>query len=318
MSFLGGLFGGDKGGFKQIPLSPSQQVSDSYLMDLLNRRVQYPARTVVGLSPEEQQGIDILKNYAAAPSAGYTLGENALRDIVAGRDPASSPEFASYREQSALEQADTVNALRRSQQLRGVAAGTPALKQEGQVMRGYSADREGYLANLLNTELNRRANAAPVLAQMSAQEPLTRANAAMQAGGMQRQLSQQEEDALFESLMQTMLAPYQLQAPIAENIMGQQRYAYQWPTQSPFGGMLGGMLGKGLGSSLGGMFGGAGGGLSGLLGSFGGPTGGFTADMAAETAAGTGILGGIGGLASGAGGLLAGGAGGLASLLALL
>jgi hypothetical protein len=313
---LSSLFGGDgdSGGFKEIPSTPGQDQMRSFLLELVNRVLKYPTRQVAPASTYQTQALSRLGEFMSTAPRGYEAGIGELEKTVAGGyNPATSPEYAAYRDESQWNEEQEVNALKRSQEMRGVMPGTPALKQEWLSRTPYASQRGGFLANLMDRERTRQLNAAPALIEAGTNVPLRQIQAGLTMGNLPREITQEENDALFESLTQTLLGDYTTKAPIAQTILNEPRYAYQQGQESGGGG-----IGDLLGGILGPLLGGSGGGLQGLMSGIGGL---FTPGVMAEGGSmleSPGAIAGIMQLLGGAGGAVAGGAGGLVSLLASL
>lgn len=249
MSFISDLFGGDEGGWEAIPSTAEQNQARQFLVQLLNNRLNFPTRQVAGASPYQTQALDQLGRFMSTAPRGYEAGIGELEKTVAGGyNPVTSPEYSAYRDESKFNEEQEVNALRRSQEIQGVMPGTPALKQEWLSRTPYASQREGFLASLMDRERSRQLGAVGPLIEAGTNVPLTQINAGMTLGNLPREITQAENDALFESLMQTLLGPYTYQAPVASSITGEQRYAYQQPTESPLSGILGSALGAFAGS----------------------------------------------------------------------
>jgi len=280
-------------GFKAIPSAPEQTESRDFLMDLIRRNVQYPTRNVPGMSDVETQGMNILRQWLnQGTPQGVSTGINALTETVSGVDPFTSPQYKSYRQASIDEENRQANAMQRSTRIRGMADSSSGATQVGRVRRTAANDRLGYLGELQDREMNRRLTAAPQLISASenaANLPLRQTSAAMGYGAIPRQIETEQDAAMYDSLVQTLLFPYINQAPKAEEILKEPRFYYEPKTGKTSGmDVLGGLGGAFLGTEAGA------GGLFNLLGGAGGAA-----------------LGGIGALGSA-------GAGGLSALLALL
>lgn len=205
---------------------PFYKQSRKFLYDLMNSEVpDFPVQNVPGMSEAEQQSQSLLAQYmnTSLPS-DYSLGMDELRKTVqGGYDPMTSPEYQGYREASKLEEEDTVNALRRHGQLVGMGASPPLLGQEGKLRRGYSADRMSYLGSLMNSERNRQLGATGQLmegADYASALPLRQATAGQSLGALPREIEAQQEEALFNSIMQELLFPYEVQGNIASTLGG--------------------------------------------------------------------------------------------------
>ena len=144
-------------GWTEVPMKPEQKAALKFLSGLYDGTMQFPVRPVGGLTDTEQKAQSLVGDYLGAETpAGLMAAETGLLRTVRGDyDPFTSAEYRAYREASALEEADAVNAMRRRAQIGGIGSSSPQLAAEGRTRRGYSADRLGYLASLYNQERDR-------------------------------------------------------------------------------------------------------------------------------------------------------------------
>jgi hypothetical protein len=96
------------------------------------------------------------------------------------------------------------------------------------------------IAPFIESEKNRKFNAISLLANLGQQGTTVPLNMAMQFGGTARDVENQGYAADYNQQM----FPYNTQAGIASNLLGQQRYAYQEPIISPSMAMQVAMLGN--------------------------------------------------------------------------
>jgi len=219
-------------GWKMIPTTPQQDTARDWIADLYGTNVTYPTRSIAPMSSAESSAQKLLSEFMGAGTpAGVTQGIDYLSGVVGGQfDPKTSDSYQGYRAASKMEEEQAVNQLKRSAQLQGMNASTPVLNQEGQTRRGYSADRMGMLGMLYDNYANRQQTAAGQLVQYSDNEsmrPYKQAAAGMALGGLPRELEQAEEDAIYESLVQTLLFPYLYQQGAANTILQEPRYYYK-------------------------------------------------------------------------------------------
>lgn len=241
MSWVSDIFKSSRSGegFKQIPSEPEQTEARKYLESLYKKDVQFPTRKVPGMTGIEAEGQKWLQDYLniGIPS-GISTGIGQLKKTVeGGYDPMTGPAYQGYREASKMEEEEAINQLRRRLQLVGHGDySSPALKQEGATRRGYSADRMGYLGALYDRERDRQTGAAGPLIEASdyaSKQPLRKTEAATAYGGLPRQIEAAQEEADYIALLQTLLFPYQQQAPIASTILGETRQMYDPGVTSP-------------------------------------------------------------------------------------
>lgn len=241
-------------GWEAIPSAPEQTESRDWLMDLIRRSVQYPQRNIAGMSEAERTGQNILNQWLGTGTpAGVTTGIDQLTSTVKGEyDPMTSPHWQGYRERSKMDENQAIGALRRRSQLAGMGASTPSFEEEGRTARGFSADRMSYLGSLMDRERGRQLTASGQLIEASDREsmrPLTKVQGAAAFGGLPRELEQMDENALYETLVQTLLFPYLRQSPQALAILNEPRYVYKQETDDG-GGMDWAKIGAQVGMSM--------------------------------------------------------------------
>lgn len=155
----------------------------------------YEGELVAGLTPTEQTGQDILSQFSVAdePSLfGLSRGE-LEKTIQGGFDPLTSPYYQATRDLLGRESEDQIEALRRSQQLRGAFRSTGGLREEGRLREGLQSRIGQVIGELALQERERQFKALPlaqVFAQTQEQAPIRRLQAIQQYGGLPRQIEQ--------------------------------------------------------------------------------------------------------------------------------
>jgi hypothetical protein len=129
------------------------------------------------------------------------------------------------------------------------------------------------LGKLVENERQRRLNAAGMAGQVDSQH-LSNVSGANQIADQQRQIEQARNNAVYESALQEILAPYNYQAQLALSLLNEQRYVGIEQTNPStyskikqgldFGGTVAGIVGGAMAGGAGG------GGLSGALSGIGG------------------------------------------------
>lgn len=264
-----GLFGSSGSSFKwrEIKQAPEQKEARSRIMDLIRETINFPTKQTAGLTDAEQLAQDYVAQYLKSPSSSpgldTAIGE-MTKTVGGGYDPLSSPYYEGYRRTSEMEEAEAMNALKRRTQLVGMSRSTPELTQMGKTARGYSADRMTQLGGLYESERNRQTGMAGTLAsaeEYRLQEPVRRAQAGATFGAIPREIENERLANEYSALLQTLLAPYTYQAPLAAQVMTEPRYV---GVQSSGGGTdWGKIIGQAAGTVLGGINWGSFGGSSG-------------------------------------------------------
>jgi hypothetical protein len=221
-----GLFKkGKKGKFVAIPLSESQKASDKFLQGLVEQDINIPTQQIAGLSDLEQAGLKKISALQDIDASGISQqAAEVLRGTLAGDfDPRTSPFYKGFRQEAGrIKQEGISDVLRRSQRITGAPAGT-ALRQTGDVAGRADENSLQVLGGLFEQERGRQFNAIGQGLNL----PGGIGSILMNAGALPRGIEQNILNAQFQQQMGQIQAPFQLQAPIAQNIMNQQRFNYR-------------------------------------------------------------------------------------------
>jgi hypothetical protein len=191
----------------------------NWFQNLLSGPVKYPGVKIPGMGENEAKG------------------QSILADILAGKsfeDPRTSPLYQGYRAESLAEEEKGVGDMRRFAQLGGMTRSTPAMTSEGR----YRAD----MGNKRMTQLG-----GMYEAERARDNPYTRVAAAKEFGSLPREIETDQAKADYNQKLAELLAPYNLQAPIAETLMAEKPWYQPQFTQQPSGlqqliSMIGGLV----------------------------------------------------------------------------
>lgn len=228
------LFGGYKGYlgksiFEKTPTpeprlleTPSQRSASSTLQSYLDAYGgstltgrgapyrSYEGQRIAPLTGTEASGQTLLGDYAksAAPSSlGLAMGELG-KTFGEDYDVFASPYYKNLREGLQSEQDRELEALSRSQQMRGVYRGTGAVREEA-LARGDFTSRIGAIMGALQeAERARKLSAVPqALEAGRAQEnvPLSRLAAVGQYGALPRNVEQAGYDTSFQDFLRQLM-----------------------------------------------------------------------------------------------------------------
>lgn len=208
---LGDFFSPKESELEVIPKTPAQKQGTQVLRRLIGSTPTIPTRDIAGMSGIEQAGMDQLAKFV---SGG------------AYQDPRYGPAYESFRAESRAEENRGADVMRRRAQLGGALGSSSAGRAEGLMRADMSTRRLGVLGQMLQQERAR-------------DNPLTRAMAASEYGGLGRLLEQAGMDSEFQAALKQIMFPYQMQAPIAQSLMSHQQpmYATQ-PQRSGFAEVL--------------------------------------------------------------------------------
>lgn len=163
----------------------------------------YDQPLVAGLQPTERMGQDILSGYATSGLSPLTeLSEREITRTLEGAfDPMTSDYYKSTRDILGREGEDQIEALRRSQQLRGAFSSTGGLREEGRLREGIQSRIGQVLGELAQTEGARRFAALPLAQTAGANRelaPVRRLEAIQEYGALPRQIDQAGLSAAYQ------------------------------------------------------------------------------------------------------------------------
>ena len=230
--------------------TPWGRQARTWMMNQMLGGVDYPTQRVAQLSGQEKAGL------------------SSLDDILAGgsrfEDPSKSQYYGGLRDEMQRGTERGSSALRHRAQLGGMFSSGPGLREEGEYRAQRQNQSDMVLGGLYDQERTRENS-----------DKYSRLAAAMSYGGLPRQIEQQGMNADYQKQIQDLLAPYQLQMPIANNLLGYAPWQTAVGTQQPSAaaglGSIMGMVGQGVQAGVGAI--GSIGSLGGLLGGGGGGTG---------------------------------------------
>lgn len=203
------------------PKTPRLTKAANTMEDLYSQDIKYPLQGVAGLSDFENRGL------------------SGLSDIMAGkafRDPRTSPYYQSVREEGKRLTDEGASALRHRQNRAGAYNASTAINQEGDYRADMGNKIMGVLGQLFEAESAR-------------DNPYTRLQAGMTYGSLPRMIEQSGMDAGYNQSIQNLLAPFQLQAPLMQALLGvdplQTANTFIQPSQADKWGQVMEMIGMG-------------------------------------------------------------------------
>lgn len=239
---LSKLMGGsktEKPKFYPIPLAPEQRTALSQLTSLMGLTPQIPTREIAGLTPTEQASQELLRKWVIGPTEGYEDVYDELLRTARGEytDISKAPYYQPLLRDI---QRGALGTARRMQ-IRGMGTSSAGAER---VARRVSEDILGAFGPYVEAERGRQMQAISNMINLAMGGPeLAKVAAVSQYGGLPRELSQAEADALFNQQMQSVLFPYLYQAPIAQNILSHPFYVGQaGATTPPMGSQVAQML----------------------------------------------------------------------------
>jgi hypothetical protein len=237
-----GLFSStaEGGGYSKIPLSSDQQYAANYLESLLKNK-KLPLQKTAGLTAQGQSAIDQISDIQANGISGLDDATKLASDYANNTtDIMSLPEvqglFKQINEAGSLES----NRLGRTLQLSGSASSSKGRDVLGRNVTDTQQKLAASISPFIESERDRRYNAISLLAGLSEQQSTLPINLGLTADSTLRDIQNQKYAADYNQ----QLFPYNTQAGIASNILGEQRYSYQEPIISPSIAMQIAMLGN--------------------------------------------------------------------------
>lgn len=191
----------------------------------MEQDLQFPTEGVAELTGTEQQIQKALPSYLDSIAQDYDTSRGYYNDVLAGNyDPRTSDFYEGYRaEQDRMKGESQLN-IRRQAQKAGIARSTPVTGAQGKVGAQFDSQTLQLLGQLYENERARMAGAAQALPQLSSQYA-SNLSQAENLAAVNRQVEQAKLSAIYNAALQTMLAPYNMQAQIAGMLLSEQRYA---------------------------------------------------------------------------------------------
>lgn len=238
---IAGLFDGSEvegAGFEAIPSSDSQDAARDYLKSLYKTPVRYPTQEIAGMSENERFGQDILRQLLME---GPSEQRGAALDYLTGildqpADVTELPEIKALMSSIEDQTSDLVNSAMRRTQLSGMGTSGPQGSAVGRELSKGKTSMVAALAPYMSKARSDRLTASQLINSLVSGEEgsmLNKIGAANAYGSLPRQLEQAGKDAQYNKLVNDILAKYQLNAPVAQSIMNEQRYMYDPGTVQP-------------------------------------------------------------------------------------
>jgi hypothetical protein len=220
-----GLFSKDKSfKFKLIPSAPEQTQARSYLTGLMDNNIQFPTEGIADLTPTEQQIQGQLPSYLDQIASDFDTTRGYYNDVISGEyDPRTSDYYQGYRQEQDMAKEDAIAGVSRLGQKAGMARSTPVLGVQAKTGQAYDAQKLTQLGALYENERANMNNAAGSLSNLGGQQ-LNQVSQVEQLAQVQREQEQMKLSAMYQAVLQTLLAPYQFNAQIAGALLNEQRY----------------------------------------------------------------------------------------------
>lgn len=221
-------------GFKKIPLTEIQKTAEQYLGDLLSGKEVFDPRRIAEFPPAMQEAIAMVDRImkGGIPEIDQAIQVTADRMMA---PPETVPGLEGLFERTREMGADL---LGRTQRGLAMTGNLPSESSAGEKI--YGRTFQDILEGLITAAypyyaqgLEAKYRAPMELASLGTQRVTTPLNLATTVGALTMQKEQSEFDAILEAIRKTKEFPFQVQAPIASNLLGQQMYAYNPGTYQP-------------------------------------------------------------------------------------
>lgn len=222
------------------PFSEVRSKLSSYLSGQIGKPAeQYKGEMVAPKTTQETQSLDWLKKYAdQGTSEGMGLANEEVRKTMTGYyDPSTSPYYQAVKAESARNLANTQADIGSQAAGGGRYWGGARLQQQQEAGSESARGLNTMLGQMAETERGRRFEAIPyaaALGQYQEQQPLDKAQALQQYGGLDRTLQQAQDEAVYnEWLRSTQDYPLQI-AQLSQGLAAQQPIMSQVGYQPSF------------------------------------------------------------------------------------
>ena len=264
------------GKWKMIPDAPEQTESRNYLMDLINRDIQFPILDIAGMTDTEQGAQGILDRIVNAASSKYMPFEELglaemTKTLEGGYDPRTSPYYEGLRDEANRLKSEGTSNIRRVGNIGfgGAKRASPITRGVGDYTSKVDTGLLQNLGRLYEGERNKMFAAGNIAQNVGRNAPLSILDQVATTGDLPRILEQLQNQAQYGSQVDTLTFPYTAQAPLAQSIINEPRYTYvqkDKKSKAGLGSAIGTLAGMALAAPTGGMSMATGGMLGGAVG----------------------------------------------------
>lgn len=215
------------GGFREIPLTEAQREGEGFLSNLLG--AEAPQRGVAGLTDIELGAQDRLRDLVLGGIPGLQEAAGRARGAAAPQDITKLPEFQAIIDTTRQEGNLLLNRIQRALNITGTLTSGGGRDVLGRAVGDVEARLTRELAPFISEERGRQFAAIPLSAQLAERGATLPIQLGATFGGVERDI---EGQRLLEQYLAE-LFPFNTQALIAGQLLGQERYAFQEPILSP-------------------------------------------------------------------------------------
>ncbi len=221
-------------GFEELPLNEIQQDAEEFLSGLTKGKA--PLQKISNLTDIERQAIELASRFVKSPiSPELQEAIDLTRATATGDiDVLKDPTLRALVERTERFGQKESNRLAQSIQIRGGSASTGGRNVLGQKLQDIQGNILAALAPFASTLKQIKEQAVGRLAELGGRktgEQLTKIGIGTEVGSMIRGI----QDRINEALFNRELFPFTAQAPIAQNLLGREAFAFNPGVVSPSG-----------------------------------------------------------------------------------
>lgn len=265
---MSGLFGGgdkeESSNYKTVydPFAGVRGKTSSWLESQIGKTAEpYTGQLVAPKTAQETQSLDYLNKYATQPTSEQTtLAQNEVKKtLTGGYDPTTSPYYQAMKAEASRNLGENLEGISSDAAGGGRYWSGARLGQQGEARTDMGNALNTILGQLSESERNRMTTAsqqAQSLGEEQTNQPLKVSTALQSLGSLDRNLSQAQNEAIYNEWLRQQNYPLQiagLASPYATYSPTMQQTGYS--QNSGLNSLLGNSgLGSSLGSLIGGLF----------------------------------------------------------------
>jgi hypothetical protein len=201
------------------PQSEASKAGEALLRQILGSTTTIPTQGTAGLSPIQQLIQQYMPGMLGNINAAGNQATNQYANVLTGDyNPATDPLYQTTKEQAQRSQKEGVTALRRQAEAGGMLGSSNAAGVEAGFRQQSNSALLQQLNQLLENQKNMKLQAAQALPAAEAQK-IGNVASAYEISDIQRQIEQQQADAIFQQAMLQALFPYTYQANLMNTLM---------------------------------------------------------------------------------------------------
>lgn len=202
--------------------TPESRRAGGYMSSLMGQELTAPGRQVAQLSPFQRSLMESAQASLPQMQQYYqTAGDVMMSTARGDYDPYTGQHYQNLREQGERAKTEAGTQARQRAEMGGALYSTPGAALESDARTGVESVLQNELGRLYESERQRQMGAAQALPGLAAQQTAQYGQMASLTD-FQRQVEQQQYDAVYQQAMQQMMAPYQYNAALAQALYNPQ------------------------------------------------------------------------------------------------